>query len=118
MPICVLKRRDWCDLMSSCENEARFLHQNEVNLCDRETFNLDLFRMHLHRQPNPNTKLDLWSPIVSSARLFLIPSVADIILNSLPHLQLSQNQMNATPSNTIFTMYMHQSSPLKEQVQV
>ena len=26
--------------------------------------NLDLFRMHLHRQPNANTKLDLQSPIV------------------------------------------------------
>ena len=26
--------------------------------------NLDLFRMHLHRQPNANTKLDLRSPIV------------------------------------------------------
>ena len=28
--------------------------------------NLDLFCMHLHRQPNANTKLDLWSPIVDS----------------------------------------------------
>ena len=26
--------------------------------------NLDLFRMHLHRQPNSNTKLALQSPIV------------------------------------------------------
>ena len=32
MPICVLKRGDLCDRMSSRENEARFLHQNEVNL--------------------------------------------------------------------------------------
>ena len=40
MPICVLKRGDLCDLcdrMSSLENEARFLYQNEVNLRDRET---------------------------------------------------------------------------------
>ena len=26
--------------------------------------NFDLFRMHLHRQPSTNTKLDLQSPIV------------------------------------------------------
>ena len=26
--------------------------------------NLDLFRMHLHRKPNANTKLDLRSPTV------------------------------------------------------
>ena len=31
MPICVLKRGDLCDHVSSHENEARFLHQNEVN---------------------------------------------------------------------------------------
>ena len=37
MPICVLKRGDLFDRMSSRENEARFLHQNEVNLRDRET---------------------------------------------------------------------------------
>ena len=30
MPICLLKRGDLCDRMSSRENEARFLHQNEV----------------------------------------------------------------------------------------
>ena len=36
MPLCVLKRGDLCDRMSSRENEARFLHQNEVNLRDRE----------------------------------------------------------------------------------
>ena len=30
MPICVLKRGDLCDRMSSRENEARLLHQNEV----------------------------------------------------------------------------------------
>ena len=69
MPICVLKRGDLCDRMSSHENEARFLHQNEVNLRNRETkwppTSVDLFRMHLHRQPNANTKLDLQSPIVN-----------------------------------------------------
>ena len=68
MPSCVLKRGNLCDRMSSRENKARFLHQNEVNLRDRETkwpaANLDLFCMHLHRQPNANTKLDLRSPIV------------------------------------------------------
>ena len=36
MPICVLKRGDLCDYMSSRENEARFLHENEVNLHNRE----------------------------------------------------------------------------------
>ena len=30
MPIRVLKIGDLCDRMSSCENEARFLHQNEI----------------------------------------------------------------------------------------
>ena len=39
LKICMLKRQDlslvW--VKSSRENEARFLHQNEVNLCDRET---------------------------------------------------------------------------------
>ena len=54
---------------SSRENEARFLHQNEVNLRDRATKWAGppasiFFRMHLHRQPNANTKLDLRSPIV------------------------------------------------------
>ena len=37
MPICTLKRGDLCDGTSSRENEARFLHQNEVNLRDRKT---------------------------------------------------------------------------------
>ena len=39
MPMCVLKRGDLCDRMSSRENETRFLHQNdnEVNLRDRDT---------------------------------------------------------------------------------
>ena len=31
MPMYVLKREDLCDRMSSRENEARFLHQNEVH---------------------------------------------------------------------------------------
>ena len=30
MPICVLKRGNFCDRMSSRENEARFLQLNEV----------------------------------------------------------------------------------------
>ena len=37
MPICVMNRGDFCDRMSSRENEARFLRQNEVHLRDRET---------------------------------------------------------------------------------
>ena len=67
MPICVLKRGDLCE--TSRENEARFLHQNEVNLRDRNKMvaNLDLLRMHLHRKPNANTKLDLRSPPLSTA---------------------------------------------------
>ena len=37
MPICVLKRGDLCDrdVTTRRENEAIFLHQNEVNLRDR-----------------------------------------------------------------------------------
>ena len=61
------KRGDLCDRMSSRENEARFLHQNEVKFArqrNKMAANLDLFRMHLHRQHNANTKLDLKSPIV------------------------------------------------------
>ena len=48
------------------ENEARFLHQNEVNFAqqgNKMAANLDLFGMHLHRQPNANTKLDLRSSL-------------------------------------------------------
>ena len=37
MTICVLKRGNLCDCMSSRENEARFLLQNVVNLRHRET---------------------------------------------------------------------------------
>ena len=37
MPICVLKRGDLCGRMPLRENEARLLHQNEVNVRDRET---------------------------------------------------------------------------------
>ena len=53
--------------MSSRENEARFLHQDEVKFArqrNKMAANLDLFRMHLHRKPNANTELDLRSPIV------------------------------------------------------
>ena len=32
MPICVLKRGELGDRMFSRENEARFFHQNEVNV--------------------------------------------------------------------------------------
>ena len=50
------------------ENDARFLHQNEVNLHNRETkwlpTSICSACIHLHRQPNANTKLDLRSPIV------------------------------------------------------
>ena len=55
MPICVSKKGDLCDRMSSRENEARFLHQNEVNFArqrNKMAANLDLFCKHLHRQPN------------------------------------------------------------------
>ena len=44
------------------DNEARFLHQNEVNFArqrNKMAANLELFHMHLHRKPNANTKLDL-----------------------------------------------------------
>ena len=37
MPMCVFKRGGLCDRMSSHENEARFLHQNEGNFRDGET---------------------------------------------------------------------------------
>ena len=47
---------------SSREKEARFLHQNEVNLCDRET---KWPPTHAFAQAaNANTKLDKWSSIV------------------------------------------------------
>ena len=73
MPICVLKRGDLCGLMSSRENEARFLHKNEVNFAQQRNkmaANLDLFRMHLHRQLKSNTELDLQSPIVDRNKLY------------------------------------------------
>ena len=69
MPICVLKRGDLSDRMPSRENEARFLHQNEVNGATEKQNG----RMQLHRQPNANTKLDLRSPIVDRDKK--IPSV-------------------------------------------
>ena len=64
MPICVLKRGD----MSSHENEARFLHQNEVNLRNRETkWRPTLICSACICKGSPTqtqNKLDLWSPIV------------------------------------------------------
>ena len=65
MPMCVLKRGDLCDRMSSHENEARFLLQNEVKFAQQRNkmaANLDLFHMHLHRHPNAN-KIRLASSI-------------------------------------------------------
>ena len=47
--------------VSSRENEARFLHQTAVKFArqrNKMAANLDFFRMHLHRKPNANTKLD------------------------------------------------------------
>ena len=38
-------------------------------MCERETKWLSLFRMHLHRQPNVNTKLELGSPIVDRDKI-------------------------------------------------
>ena len=55
--------------MSSCEIKARFLHQNKVNFASQRNkmaANLDLFRVHLHRQPNANTKLDLCLPLLTA----------------------------------------------------
>ena len=63
MPICVLKRGD-STCVSSRENDARFLHQNEVKFARQRNKMAANLRMHLHRQPNANTKLDLRSPIV------------------------------------------------------
>ena len=57
MPICVLK--------TSRENEARFLHQNEVNLRDRETkWPPTIFSACICTGSPTQTKLDLRSPIV------------------------------------------------------
>ena len=49
--------------MSSRENEARFLRQNEVNLRDREI-----------RKPDANTKLDFRSFIVNRDNFLLLVS--------------------------------------------
>ena len=51
------------------ENQTSFLHQSVsvVNFAQQRNkmaANLDLFRTHLHRKPNANTKLDLRSPTV------------------------------------------------------
>ena len=73
--ICVLKKGDLRGRVSSRENEARFLHQNGINLRDRETkwppISIFFPRMHLHRHPNANTQLDLGSPIVGRDKLYL-----------------------------------------------
>ena len=62
MPICVLKRGNLRDHMSSFDKFAR--QRNKM------ASSLDLFRMHLHRQPNANTKLDLRSRRKSKLRRF------------------------------------------------
>ena len=62
---------------SSLEKEARFLNQNDVNLCDRETKWPPISicpSCILHRHPNANTKLDLMSPIVDRDYCWLIIS--------------------------------------------
>ena len=66
MPICVLKRRDLCDGMPSRENEARLLHQNEVNLRDSETKWLptSICFVCICTGSPTQTKLVLRSPIV------------------------------------------------------
>ena len=64
--VCMLKR-GWVWVNSSRENEARFLHQYEVNLRDRETKWLHAFA----QAANANTKLDLRSPIVDRDKVFL-----------------------------------------------
>ena len=75
MPMCVLKRGDLCDCMSSRENEARFLHQNDVNLRDRETNGRQsqLFVPHAFctvRHPNENARLDLRSTAIKQMGQF------------------------------------------------
>ena len=47
----------WGQILAS--KRGKFMRQR-----NKMAANLDLFRMHLHRQPNANTKLDLRSPIV------------------------------------------------------
>ena len=52
MPICVLKRGD-STCVSSRENDARFLHQNEVKFArqrNKMAANLDLFDPHAFAQ--------------------------------------------------------------------
>ena len=95
LPICVLKRRDLCDRMSSPENEARFLHQNEVNLRDRETkwppTSIGAACI-CTGSPTQTSKLDLRSPIVdrdyhpSALNLSVIVLAIDVLgLNGLPN---------------------------------
>ena len=59
------------------KNEARFFQQNEVMAA-----NLDLLRMHLHRQPNANTKLDLPSPIFDSGSAQVVETSVKVTPNS------------------------------------
>ena len=58
--------------MASCENEARFLHQNEVNLGDRKT-KWPRFIPHAFAQTaqRKQKKLDLLSPIVDRDKKML-----------------------------------------------
>ena len=52
--------------------------------------NLDLFHMHLHRQPNTNTKLDLQSPIINHDKTTSNAKLHKVINNSLE--QNKENQ--------------------------
>ena len=72
MPICVLKRGVLGDRMSSRENEAKSKRGKFARQRNKMTANLGLFRMHLLRKPNANTKLDLWSPIVDRNKSLLV----------------------------------------------
>ena len=61
MPMSVLNRVDLCVKMRpDSSKRGKFARQR-----NKMAANLDLFfRVHLHRQPNASTKLDLRSPIV------------------------------------------------------
>ena len=62
--------------------------------------NLDLFRMHLHRKPNANTKLDLWSPIVDRNKIF--ESRIDYKGNLLSVMRLeSESEKKKKPSSKV-----------------
>ena len=85
MAICVLKRRGLVWVKS--ENEPRFSHLIEVIFArqrNKMAANLDLFRMHLHRHPNANQKLDLRSPIVDRNIIYIEQfSKCDFFLSQL-----------------------------------